>query len=188
MTPLVNICFARVGSWRKLQNHIKYSNLTVNYQIQTEFERRNMALSKPIPENVLEKLSSTKCKDMIISIPEDEIKMFCWYTQPKAVSIHLIKHFLGGENMNYEAVNLEDSFQCFEYSVRHIMELLKQTKDDILFFEHRKCKESDVFVVVTRQPKAKGIREHLVLKAVVRMTIMTHPRVGFCRYLNLTGN
>ena len=115
-----------------------------------------MALSKPVTEEMVEKLNTTGTSRMIITIPEDEIKMFCWHMEPHAVSIDLINHLLGGDKMNYAAMNLEDSIQCHEFTLQHVMKCLQETKQDILFFEQRKDKQSDVFLVATRQPKGKA--------------------------------
>ena len=144
-----------------------------------------MACSKLSPKQMLN--NTEWSKKIEITIPEDEIKMFCYYEQESATSIDLIKHLLGGKNMNYEAMNLEDSFQCFEFCASEMMEILKTTKQEILFFEHRKCSTSNIMVVVTKQDKSRGVRLHPILKAVVRFTITVTPNVGFCRYLNVKG-
>ena len=106
--------------------------------------------------------------------------MFCWYTQPTAISIELINHLLSGPNMDYETVNVDDSFQCFEYSASEVFNFLTTSKQDILFFEHRKNTKSDILIAATKQPKSKGQREHLVFKAVIRFILMMTPKVGFC--------
>ena len=87
--------------------------------------------------------------------------------------------------MDYECQNVGDSFQCFQYAAAEVIDYLKSTKQDILFFEHRKTTKSNVLIVATLQPKSKGFREHVVLMAVIRLTIMVTPRVGFCRYINV---
>ena len=120
-------------------------------------------------------------------MPEDEIKMFCEYKQEKAISIELIHHILGGPNMDYEVMNVADSFQCFEFCGSNLIKELKETKEEIMFFEHRKNASSNILAVVTRQPKSRGYQEHLVLKTVIRITVMMTPHVSFARSIDVRG-
>ena len=64
---------------------------------------------------------------------------------------------------------------------------LQEDKLDILFFEDCKGVTSNVIVVVVKQPQKHGIREHALLKCLIRMTIQLNPNVGFCCLLDLTG-
>ena len=138
--------------------------------------------------SIAERINNTEwSKEIKITIPEDEIKMFCYYKEEKATSVELIHHLLGGPNMDYEAMNLADSFQCFEFCARDLIDFLKETKCEILFFEHRKTSTSNVIAVVTKQEKSRGVREHIVLKCVMRLTILLMPKVGFCRFLDIKG-
>ena len=135
-----------------------------------------------------DKLNTTLLsKDMKITIPEEEIRTFCWMKQEKAISIEIINHLLGGPNMDYDAINIEDSFQCFQYTAKYVMNELKENKKEILFFENRKKTQSDVIVICTKQNKAKGVREHVELLAIIRLTINTTPVIGFFRFLHLKG-
>ena len=123
-----------------------------------------MALSKPIPD----KLNTTiLSKDLKITIPEEGIKIFSWIKQEKAISIDIINHLLGGPNVDYDAINVEDSFQCFLFTAKFVTNELKENKKDILFYENRTTTNSDVIVICTKQNKAKGIQEHVELMAII---------------------
>ena len=146
-----------------------------------------MAMSKPIPD-MKEQLNSTKlCKDLKITIPEEEIKAFCWIKKEHAISIEIINHLLGGPNMDYDAMNIQDSFQCFQFTANSVLKYLKDTKKEILFFENRKTTKSDVVIICTKQDKSKGVHEHVELLAIIRLTIMTTPKVGFFRFFDIKG-
>ena len=145
-----------------------------------------MALSKPL--DFAEKINNTEWSTGTeITIHEEEIEMFCTYSQDRAISIELILNLLGGPNMDYEAMNVEDSFQCFDFCSKKVIDFLKESKQDILFFEHRKNTTSNILIVATKQPKGRGVREHVVFMAVIRLTLLVTPKVGFCRYINVKG-
>ena len=80
--------------------------------------------------------------------------MFCYYNQDRATSIELIQHLLGSPKMDYKVMNIEDSFQCFEFCAQDLMNFLKDSHQEILFFEHRKNATSNIIVVVTKQEKS----------------------------------
>ena len=125
-------------------------------------------MSKLKPEDFSDKINSTEwSKHIPITIAEDEICMFYFYTQNKAISIKLIHHLLGGLNMDYQCMNIEESLQCFEFCAHELMDYLKATKEDIKFFEHRKNSNLNIPAVLTRQPKSRGFCEHLILKCAI---------------------
>ena len=121
-------------------------------------------MSKLKPKDFSDKINSTEwSKHIPITIAEDEIFMFCFYTQYKAISIELIHHLLGGLNMDYQCMNIEESFQCFKFCAHELMDYLKETKEDIKYFEHRKNSNLNILAVRTRQPKSSGFCEYLIL-------------------------
>ena len=146
----------------------------------------NMAMSKHVPD-MKEQLNLTNlCKDLKITIPEEEIKAFCWIKKEHAISIEIINHLLGGPNMDYDAMNIQGSFQCFQFTANSVLQYLKDSKE-ILFFENRKTTKSDVVIICTKQNKSKGVREHIKLLAIIRLTIMMTPKVGFFRFFDIKG-
>ena len=52
--------------------------------------------------------------------------------------------------MVYKAINIEDSFECFDFCAQDLVDFLKESKSEILFFEHRDNSSSNVIVVVTK--------------------------------------
>ena len=89
--------------------------------------------------------------------------------------------------MEYAPMELENSFDCFNYCRYDLLTNLQKNKEEILFFEDRKSASNDVLIVVVKQRKSNKKREHVILKAVTRLTIMLKPRVGICRYFVITG-
>ena len=140
-----------------------------------------MALSKPL------RINKILDKNEPISIDHQKIRDVCYVSYKNAVSIEVITHLLGGENMDYYAMELEDSFQCYDYCYRHILENIQKEKHEITFFEDRKNSTSNVLIAVVIQPKTKTKREHVVFMSAVRMTVMVQPRVGFVRFFRFTG-
>ena len=67
-----------------------------------------------------------------------------------------------------------------------MLDFLKQTKMQILFFEDRNNSNSNMWIVALKQEKSKGLHEHIVLLALIRITVMAvSPKIGFCRYFNV---
>ena len=115
-----------------------------------------------------------------------EILTFCLITKEKPVSIELIHNLFGGINMEYPAVEIRDSVECFQFCCGDLIKKLQATKFNIEFFEDRTTSDANVIVAVVKKPK-KGGGFQIAVWCVVRMTIFTTPKVGFCRYFDLTG-
>ena len=145
-----------------------------------------MALSKPLSfSDKLSKIEQFKMSSR--KIHDEEIEINCVYCQEKAISIELIHHLMGGPNMEYKVINIEDSFECFQYCANNVLDFLKTTKAEILYLKHHTNVTSNILIVVTKQKKTNTTREHPVLMAVIRLSIMTTPTVGFCRHFELKG-
>ena len=66
-----------------------------------------------------------------------------------------------------------------------MINILQQEKQETLFFEDRMTTYSNIIICVVKQIiKSKASPR---FKALIRMTINTGPAIGFCRYLELTG-
>ena len=142
-----------------------------------------MSLSK----HVRERLSAIEENKIAITVPIPKILEVCKVTYKNAISIEIIHHLLGGENMEYNVMELENSHECLAYCRQDLLENLKNDKREILFFEDRKNSTSEVMICLVKQPKTKSKREHLVLLSVLRMTIMIEPKVAVMRYFEITG-
>ena len=117
----------------------------------------------------------------------NEIDLMCSVVEKKAQSIELIHHMLGGPNMAYHFVKPHESFEAFDYLCQKLIDDLTDNKWHILFFEDRKSCTSNIIIVVIRKPQKHGNREHIVLKALIRLTVMLKLRVGYYHYFDLTG-
>ena len=117
----------------------------------------------------------------------NEIRIMCNVSHERAISVELIHHMLGGPNMEYRFIEVTESFEAFDFLREELIEDLKQSKMEILFLEDRKCVNSNIIAVIVKKEKKHGSREHIVLKCLVRITVMLEPRVGYCRFFDLTG-
>ena len=105
-----------------------------------------MALSKPL--SFSEKLNKIEpFKRSTTNVHDEEIEINCVYHQQKAISVELIHHLLGGPNMEYKVINVQDSFDCFEYCANNVIDNLKKNKSDIMYLEHHTNVTSNVLVV-----------------------------------------
>ena len=116
----------------------------------------------------------------------DEIMHYVKISQKNAISIEIIKHLVGGPNMDYNCMEVDESITCYKICRNLLIDTLQKTKRDILFFEDRQTTNSNVIIAVVRKPRDKNCREHVVFWAAVRFTLMLEPKVGFCRSFDLT--
>ena len=104
---------------------------------------------------------------------------------PKATSINIIKGIIGGPNMKYKAVEVQQSHYIYHVMQSNLITICEKTKCKILFMEH--SDNFDGILTVTLKPKSQKSREHLILWGCYRMTMETIPEVGFARAFDLTG-
>ena len=147
-----------------------------------------MAMSKQVDiDTVCTRINRVHGPPLPTLIDKNEIEQMCCMVKQKAISIDLIKHYMGGPNMQYHFIENDESFEAFDYLRSKLMDQLNDQKLEIMFFEDRKCVSSSVIVVVVKKPKQHGSREHIIMKILIRMTIMVEPRVAYCRFFDLTG-
>ena len=98
-----------------------------------------MSLSKELDvDNVVTKINKVYSKELKTDIHPEEIASTCCVVKQKAISIKLILHLLGGPNMNYRCIDLEESFEAFDHLRSNLVRDLSEQKNEILFFEDRK--------------------------------------------------
>ena len=150
-----------------------------------------MALSKPsfvkFDNNVSEKINKIVTEEYSGTISKEEIMTFCKITEEKPTSLEFIKHMLGGETMEYPVIELKDSLDCYQFCHADMIKKLQETKLDIAFYEDRVTSDANVNIAVIRRPKKNSKGEQIVLICVIRFTLFTTPRVGFCRYFDICG-
>ena len=143
-----------------------------------------MALSKH--EDLLGKISWDK--NVQVKVSPKQIMDICRVHYSKAISVEIIQHLLGGPNMEYNSVmELENSIDCFHYCKNDLLENVTTSKQEILWLEDRNNSTSNILGLIVKQKKSNAKREHIILHVVIRLTIMMTPRVGFSRYLSVTG-
>ena len=99
----------------------------------------------------------------------------------------IINHLFGGEDMEYPVIELMDSLECYQFCRGDMIRKLQETKFNIEFFEDRTTSDANILVAVIRRPKKNGKGENISVMSVIRFTLFTTPKVGFCRYFDLTG-
>ena len=142
-----------------------------------------MALSKP------QKINRIVSDNSEVSIPIDTIMQVCKVEYSKAISVEIIHHLLGSEDLEYNSVmELENSFDCYTACKRHLLELVQKNKRQILKFEDRQDKASNILIIVEKQEATKWKRQHVIFNAVFRLTLLDMiPNVGFAKYMTVTG-
>ena len=159
-------------------------------RFQLGFKPNTMACSKPTKDdfnqNVSEKINKIDCGNYNGSINKEEIIMFCKIEKEKPVSLELIRNMLGGPNMDYPVMELSDSIECYEFCRNDLIKNLKETKFNIEYFEDRVTTNANIIISVVKKSKKSG-GEQICIWAVIRMTMIVTPKVGFCRYFQLTG-
>ena len=55
---------------------------------------------------------------MQMGIHIEEIETFCIIKQEKATSIEIMEHLLGGPNMEYTTMEVENSFECYDFLIK----------------------------------------------------------------------
>ena len=153
-----------------------------------------MALSKPLPsvttivENMTERVNKLEKKKYNGVVLVQEILQFCEIHETKVISIDAIRKMIGTDkDMVYPCIEVQDSFDCYEFCRSDLLEKLQETKFNIEFFEDRITSNANVLMSVISKGKKQGNCDQIMLWCVIRMMLYTHPKVGFCRYFRLTG-
>ena len=82
-----------------------------------------MALSKP------EKLAKISWETKTpTTISHEKAMEVCRVQYSKVISIEIIEHLLGGINMDYVTMELENSFDCFSICKSDILDRVKEEK------------------------------------------------------------
>ena len=138
----------------------------------------------------LSKVQRTSCiadKNEPLTIDKNVIEKLCKVSYTNAISVEIISHLLGGQNMDYMCMEVEDTFQCYNYCRNDILEFIKKSNEEITFFEDCKDTTTNIIIAVIKRNRTSSQREHIIFKSAARMTIMVEPRVGFVRYFDFRG-
>ena len=115
------------------------------------FQMITMSLSKHVDK--INKIYDTPVE---VKIPRTKILEMCKITYNTAISIEIIKHLFGGENMEYNVMELGNSYHCEYYCRQDLLNHLKQDKREIAYFEDRKNYSSSIIICLVKQPKTKA--------------------------------
>ena len=148
-----------------------------------------MALSKACKDdesNFKEKINKLDYVSNIDRhIHDEEIDIFCVCSSPEPISIKNIQELVFGSNAKYSVMEVADSFECYQVLRQKLVKNLHDSKEELLFFEDRSTANSNIIVcVVEKINKSKKCPQ---FKALVRMTIMSEPKVAYCRFFDYTG-
>ena len=145
-----------------------------------------MALSKPSRD--IQRISKIDWdKNVTISLDKNIIIETCKIVYTNAISVEIIEHLFGGQNMEYIPMELENSIDCYAFCRRDLLDDINNKKEEILYFEDRNCETYNTLLTVIKQKKSNTKREHVILKAVVRVTVNVEPKIAICRYFIITG-
>ena len=96
-----------------------------------------------------------------------------------AMSMDVIFGKLSGPD-NYYCCNLEDSLHCYKTCKDDILKVMDEMSNPVFFFEELQT-DLNIFIVVLHQKRDKTNREHMILHALVQMTLITVLKVVYCR-------
>ena len=121
-----------------------------------------------------------------MEIHTEEIELFCKIVEKKPMSIQSIHEIIGGENSNYQCMEVDDSFECYQVLRADLINNLQENKHEILAFEDRMTTDCNIIICVIKIGNLT--RQQAVLKCLIRMTIMSlEPKVALCRMFEITG-
>ena len=60
------------------------------------------------------------------SITSQKIMEVCYISYPKACSIEIIDHLLGGPNLEFKPMELENLFDCYKHCKDHLLDNIKK--------------------------------------------------------------
>ena len=84
-----------------------------------------MAMSKPkfeVNTNcVTMKLNKVHGEPLVTLLDKQEIEQMCYLYKKNVVSVDIIHHMLGGKDMDYRCIELEESFEVFDYVRKKIV-------------------------------------------------------------------
>ena len=82
-----------------------------------------MALSKPERLTKVELHKHDECK-----ISPEVIMDVCKISYDRAISIEIIEHLIGGQNMEYSLMEVDNSFECYAYCRHDLLSCLQEKK------------------------------------------------------------
>ena len=115
-----------------------------------------MALSKHLGEldfdSVFSRINYVYGDPLETNIHKEEIQVSCCVNKEGGVSVELIHHMLAGPNMDYRYIEVEESFEAFDFLRQQLLDELKSDGLEILSFEDRKNRRSNIICVVVLKP------------------------------------
>ena len=87
--------------------------------------------------------------------------------------------------MDYPCMEVADSFECYQFLRANLIKKLQDSKQEILVFEDRMTEKSNIIVCVVK--KNNKSKEQAVFMALIRLTIMMEPKIGFCHIFDVTS-
>ena len=108
------------------------------------------------------------------------------YCSKPAVSVDNIKAIVGGPNMEYPCIELDQAQGIYEICRNYLLQTLKSTVNAIMFFsEHVEKEAKKMMVAITNRKATKGQRGHLIFWGCLLMEINDAIPVGFARSFDM---
>ena len=103
----------------------------------------------------------------------------------KATNMDIIHGIIGGSNMMYKPVDLNQSYYTYHYMKINLLETAQKTHCEIVFMEDHTGKDIEGLLMVVIKPHSYNGRKHVVLWGCVHLSLNTVPRVGVARAFDI---
>ena len=101
------------------------------------------------------------------------------YRSKNAVSVDAIKGIVGGQNMVYHCIELDQARGIYEICRNYLLRTLKGTDRPIMFFAENQESNAKMMVAITNRKATKGSRSHLIFWGCIVLEIHDSIPVGF---------
>ena len=137
----------------------------------------------PEPECYVEKSMALVIENLNPKAVMDYVR----FKSATTVSVDNIKGIVGGSNMMYHCIELDQAKGIYEICRNHLLLHLISTERPIMFFSE--CQEmfAKMMVAVTFRKASKGNRAHLMFLSALMIEIHERIPVGFAHRFDLPG-
>ena len=118
-------------------------------------------------------------------ISHQSIKDYGLEKLTKATNMDIIRGIIGGPNMLYKPVDLNQSYYIYHYMKNNLLETAKKTHREIVFMEDHTGEDIEGLLMVVVKPRSYNGRQHVVPWGCVRLSLNTVPQVGVARAFDL---
>ena len=96
----------------------------------------------------------------------------------KATNMDIIHGMIGGPDMLYKSIDLNQSYYIYHHMKNNLLETAKKTQREIVFMEDHTVEDIESLLMVVTKPHSYNGKQHVVLWGCVGLTLKTVPQVG----------